>query len=184
FRSTLSELKKAHDKGHVSMTDVVNLGGKPTTLGRALIVEHLPPKMSLVPTILNDPKFEVNKSTISDMVTQIAKNHASVFDLSVNHLKDLGTEQSFKHGFSIGLKDFTTLPERDKIISEYKKKADHIHATEADHHKREEKLVDLWGKATQEMDDALKKRAGETRLSTMVYSGVRGKKEQLRQMVA
>jgi DNA-directed RNA polymerase subunit beta' len=182
--ASLSEMKKAHDKGQLAMTDVAVLGGKQTTLGRALIAEHLPSKLGMLPKLLRDPTFIVKKGTLGEIVTQIAKDHPEHFATAVNHLKDLGTEQSFKHGFSIGLKDFEPVPERDRIVAEAQKKADLIHAHEKDPAKRDEKLVDLWTGATKELDQALARREGETRLSTMVFSGARGKKEQLRQMVA
>jgi DNA-directed RNA polymerase beta subunit/DNA-directed RNA polymerase beta' subunit len=182
--NTIGEMKKAHGKGEIEMTDVASLGGKPTTLGRALIAEGLPPKLESLPKILRDPAFVVTSGTLREMVREVAKGHAAHFDSAVNHLKDLGTDQSFKQGFSLGLKDFAPLPERDKIVAEHQKKADHISATEKDHVKRDEKLVDLWTGATAQIMSALEARKGETRLSTMVYSGARGKKDQYRQMVA
>jgi len=186
--ATLKELKKAHENHKIGLTDVVSLGGKPTTVGRALIVEGLPAASAHVKPILNDPKFVITAGVLRDIVGGISKNHPEKFDQVVNHLKDVGVDQSFKEGFSLGLKDFATLPERDRILAAAKKEADHVHRTVKDATERDAKLVSLWTKATKALDDASEARfttpGASNRLAQMVYSGSRGKKEQLRQMVS
>lgn len=185
---TVGDLKKAFEDHQVGLTDVVKLKGAPkeTTVGRVLIAEGLPSGFERNFEILHDPKFSINKSSLEGLVAALAKKHSDKFNDAVNHLKDLGTHHAFKEGFSIGLKDFGTLPERDHIIAETKKKVDHINSTVRDPHEREAKVIDAWTKATSELDEASKTRFGHgsNRLATMVYSGARGKTEQLRQMIS
>jgi len=183
---TIAEMKKAHDSGQLQMTDVVHLQGAkgPTTLGRLLIAEKMPRGFSKNETLLHDPNYVVSKGTLHGLVEEVARKHPDHFDSAVNHLKDLGTDQSFKHGFSIGLKDFATIPERDRIIHEYEQGAQKMKASIKDRKQLSKALEAHWTEATQKLDAATKKVGSDNRLATMVHSGARGKQNQLRQMIA
>lgn len=188
--STIKDLKKAYEDHQIGLTDVVKLKeakkGASTTAGRVLIAEHLPSGFEKNIAILHDPKFTITKGSLGEIVGLLAKNHQGKFNEAINHLKDIGTEQSFKQGFSIGLKDFASLPEREHILADAQKKVDHIRHVEKDPVERDLKVIDAWSKATTAMDRAAEARlaGGTNRLATMVYSGARGKREQLRQMIA
>jgi DNA-directed RNA polymerase subunit beta' len=185
--ATMAALKKAHENHEVGLTDVVKLGGKPTTIGRALIAHGLPPQSAFVKAILNDPDFRIDKKVIGNIVGDISKNHPEKFDQVVNHLKDVGVDQSFKEGFSLGLKDFAPLKARDHIFAQAQKESDHARRTITNIHERDAKTVAVWDKARMQIEDAARAEyhaGGGSRLAQMVYSGARGKEEQYRQMVA
>jgi DNA-directed RNA polymerase subunit beta' len=185
---TVDELSDLVDKGLLTHTDVVRVeqvGNRPTTLGRLRIESRLPRDFAMRGQVLYDPEFEISKKPMGSIVTELAKKHPGEFDKVVNNLKDLGTEQSFKHGFSLSLKDFAPLPERDQIVAEAQHQAAKIdpslHSWE-----REAKLVEIFSKATEKLDAAARVRLPKegSHLGAMVYSGARGKPEQLRQMIA
>lgn len=190
FKSPV-ELNHAVDKGEVKHDDVVKVGGKETTFGRLLVNSRLPKGFSESQDLLHDPNYVIKKGKMFDLATNIAKNHERDFAKSINDLKDLGNEHSFKAGFSFGLKDLRTLPGRDAILAKADAEAARIRKTVKDKDELYEKLVGPMGvytRATKEIDKALEQHYKETgeknRLMTMVYSGARGKTEQLRQMVA
>lgn len=184
FNSVI-ELNKAVDKGEVGMTDVVKVKGQETTLGRLLLESRMPRDFHLNKEILHDPNFLIDKKSLSSkIITPLAKNHTRDFASVVDKLKDLGNEHAFKFGFSFGLKDLATLPERDKILAEADRKAAQIRKSESDKRIRDEKIVEVYQSATEQIEQATKKLPNTNRLATMVLSGARGKTEQLRQMIA
>jgi DNA-directed RNA polymerase subunit beta' len=181
----LRHLVEVGKVGHTDIVKVDSAGAKPTTFGRMWMAKELPSKLSLRDKLLHDPAFELSSKPLKEFVNVLAKEHSDTFDKSINHLKDLGNDYSYKSGFSFGLKDFATLKERDSILSLAHKKAKaalHI----KDKNKREDAVISAYNKATEDIEAAAKAQyvKGGNRLFTMVYSGARGKPEQLRQMIA
>lgn len=187
---SVSSLEKDVDAGKAHVSDVVKVkglfGGKPTTFGRVLIESRLPRGFSHSQDILHTPQFELTKKTLGDKLTHtLAKEHSGGFAKSIDELKDLGNEWSYKLGFSIGLKDLAPLKERESILTIAHAKADEakkIHNLE----EREKAVVEAYTDATKQMDAAIRKshENSDNRLATMVYSGARGKSDQLRQMIS
>jgi DNA-directed RNA polymerase subunit beta' len=90
-------------------------------------------------------------------------------------------------GFSVGLKDLIPTKSRDPIIKHYQALADKIHSDKAlKTDEKEKKLVGIWSEATSKIDEAMQKELtlSGNHFADMVYSGSKGKKDQLRQMVA
>ena len=186
--SSVAELARAHEKGEVGMTDVVHVKGdkKPTTYGRVLLYQQLPSDHEKGDAVLHDPAFLMTKGELTGIVKTVSKKFPHRFDETVNKLKDLGTEQSYQQGFSIGLKDFAPLPEREAILAEAHKKAAKVHASGMSAVEKETAVVDIYQDATKELAAAAKNRLPKegNRLAQMVYSQARGKPDQLRQMIA
>ncbi len=183
-------LSKAVDRGDLHTTDVVKVkglfGGKPTTLGRILIESRLPRGFEHGPEILHSPEFEINSKVMSGKINPlIASKHESDFAKSINDLKDLGNEHSYKFGFSIGLKDLAPLKERKGILDAANLRAD-IAKKITNKDDRDKALVGIYTDATEQIDEATKKSLSKSdnRLAQMVFSGARGKPGQLRQMIA
>jgi DNA-directed RNA polymerase subunit beta' len=186
--NSVADLAKAVDKNEIAHSDVVRIKGfkEPTTYGRVLIESRLPRGFSKSKDILHNKEFSVTKGVLGDISTQLAKQHSDHFAKSIDALKDLGNEHSFKFGVSFGLKDLKTLPERDSILAEAHKKADTARKGIKNEKELEAKLVSIYQDATKQIDDAAEKRykGSDNRLAQMVYTGARGKKEQFRQMIA
>jgi DNA-directed RNA polymerase subunit beta' len=181
---SVAELKKAHEDHKIGLTDVVKVKGAKgdTTLGRLLIAQAMPSGFKLNTDILHNPEYEIEKKKLRALVTELAKEHSRDFAGTIDRLKDLGNHHSFKAGFSFGLKDLAPLAQRDKIVAEAKVEADR--ATKAGNH---DEAIDVWTRATKKMEqaaeDEYKKDKSKNRLFQMVFSGARGKAEQVRQMV-
>lgn len=180
------DVDKAADRGEIGHNDVISFNGKETTLGRMRIAARLPKSMGLRNDVLHNPGFEINKKTMNQIATDMAKHHKDEFADSIDSLKDLGNEHSYKSAFSIGLKDLKPLPQRDSILAAAHKQAEQAKKSIKDKNALEEKLIGIYTKATEEIDAAAKKHlhGSDNRLATMVFSGARGKPEQLRQMIA
>lgn len=177
---------RAADKREIDHTDVIKLNGRETTLGRMRIAAWLPKSMHMREGVLHDPSFEITKKTMNHVATDLAKNHQEHFAQAIDALKDLGNEHAYQSAFSIGLKDLKPLEDRDRILASAHKEADHAKKTVKNKSDLDQHLVQIYSKATEELDAAAKHRLAGTsnRLATMVYSGARGKPEQLRQMIA
>jgi len=179
------ELNKAVDRGEVKPTDVVKIGGKETTFGRLLLESRMPRDFHLNKDILHNPLWTIDKKSLnSQIITPLAKNHTRDFASVVDQLKDLGNEWAYKLGFSFGLKDLATLPQRHKILGDAQKQVTAIKNTVKDKDEQNKRIIDIYQKATEQLEHAAKLPAGQNRLADMVVSGARGKAEQLRQMIA
>jgi DNA-directed RNA polymerase subunit beta' len=187
FRS-VEELEKAVDTKQATLTDVVQVAGfkKPTTLGRILVESRLPRGFAKSHDILHSSDFELNKKTLrSDIVARVANDHANDFSKTVDALKDLGNEQAYRMGYSFGLKDLKTIPERDGIVAEADRKAHAIRVGSGTAEHKKSETIKAYQEATKKLDQAQKSQMGKgNRLATMVLSGARGDAEQLRQMIA
>ncbi len=189
---SVADLEKAVDSNALHVTDVVHVKGfdKPTTLGRILVESRLPRGFHVSKDILHNEEYKIDKKTLGrDLATVLAKNHMAEYPKIIDSLKDLGNKYSYKLGFSIGLKDLAPLPERAGILAEARKEISHLKGEHGDKDSRiehERQSVDIWKAATKKMDEAAELRYTKdgNRLAMMVYSGARGKKDQLRQMLA
>ena len=187
--ATIADVKSALSKHDIHPTDVITLKGATgqTTAGRLLFTEHLPSGFSMNKDILHNPKLDVTKKFLSEQIaTGLAKGHVNSYAKSIDGLKDLGNSWSYKLGVSFGLKDFAVLPERDSILKDAAKEAEQATKAGKPGDALDKRLVEIYSDATQKLDVAAKARwsHSDNRLGRMVFTGARGKAEQLRQMVA
>lgn len=185
----VADLEKAVDNGEITHTDVTHvrsMGSKPTTLGRILIESRMPRGFAYSKDILHNSQYEITKKTLGGEITPaLAKQHAGDFAKVVDDLKNLGNEFSFKFGFSFGLKDLAPLKERAGILT--KAHADVAHARkDVNKEEGDKRAIDIYQKATADLDKAAKDTLSNSsnRLGVMVFSGARGKPDQLRQMIS
>lgn len=187
--SNFQEAMKAKERGQLHVTDGITINGHNTTLGRAIIAQHLPEAIKMDEHFnkdFEDPKFELHKRDVHRMLETIAKHDPKSFSFTVDHLKDLGNQYSYELGFSFGLRDIGAYKSiRDPIL----KKADAEAAKAKSDQKltpaqRHDKLEDIYTKATTELIDAHRPVfiKNDNRMWRMVSSGARGKMEQFRQM--
>ncbi len=187
--SNFQEALKAKERGHLHVTDGITINGHKTTLGRAIIAQHLPDTLktdSLLNKEFEDPKFELHKKDVHRMLESIAKHDPKSFAFTVDHLKDLGNQYSYELGFSFGLKDIGAHKSiRDPILKKSDAEANAVKAnnklTPAQKH---EKIVDIYNKATDELVEAHLPifKEENNNMYRMVSSGARGKMSQFRQM--
>jgi DNA-directed RNA polymerase subunit beta' len=184
----MHEARRAKMRGEINLTDQINVGGDPTTLGRMEIEDVLPNRLR-----------ETGKKPVKDMrlfdkkgaktvLTDLAKNNPDLYAEVSNRFKDIGNDHSYEIGFSIGLDDFNVVnkKERDQKISAGQREADRIRGSHKDKRLGLQKAIEHLQGVDDEIDklnDASLKR-NPTNISEMVTSGSRGKPEQLKQIIS
>jgi DNA-directed RNA polymerase beta subunit/DNA-directed RNA polymerase beta' subunit len=186
---SFQEAMKAKERDQLHVTDAVTINGHKTTLGRAIIAQHLPDALKLDESLnkkFQDPDFELHKKDVNHLLEVIAKNDPKSFAFAVDHLKDLGNQYSYELGFSFGLKDIGAHKSiRDPIIKKSDSEAAKVKAdaslTPAQKH---DKIVKIYDKATDDLVDAHRPifEKEDNNMYRMVSSGARGKMSQFRQM--
>jgi DNA-directed RNA polymerase subunit beta' len=185
--STYEQARKAYDQGKLSPNEVIKVGGKDTTLGRLMIAKQLPREFSKMGDLLHNSDVVIAKRSgegklgLHDILTEIAKKNPKDYANTVDRLKDIGNDYSYQAGFSISLNDLGVNKEvRDQVLSKADREASKILNSPIPD--KDKKLVDVYDKATKELEDKLKHTFKNNNLFTMVDSGARGKWSQFRQM--
>lgn len=114
--ATDKEAIDAADKGEVSYTDVMNIGGRETTPGRAKVYASLPEKIRS-DKFYTDPTFVLGKGNLAKVLTVMGREAPGDFAPAIDKLKNIGFGYAHTSGFSFSLDDFSTLSEiRDKHL--------------------------------------------------------------------
>jgi DNA-directed RNA polymerase subunit beta' len=192
---TYQEALRAKERGVITPNDVIAVAGKKTTLGRLIIAEHLPEDLKKgenFAKMLQSPDFALvkraktpNQLGVTNLLDQIAHNDPKNFAMTVDRLKELGNQYSYELGASIGLSDLRGNTKiRDDVMKKYDSEAVKVNASKSSKIDKDQKLVDIYTRATDELVSAHKDHFQKTdnRLYTMVASGARGDMSQFRQM--
>jgi DNA-directed RNA polymerase subunit beta' len=187
--ANFQEAMKSKERGQLHVTDGITINGHKTTLGRAIIAQHLP-EVAKMDEGLNkkfqDPEFELHKKDVHHLLEVIAKHDPKSFPVTVDHLKDLGNQYSYELGFSFGLKDIGAHKSiRDPILKRSDADASKVKLdTKLTPAQKHDKIVDIYTEATKELVDAHRPifKKEDNNMYRMVSSGARGKMEQFRQM--
>lgn len=183
------EALAAAEKGEISMTDVVDMGGMKTTAGRVLFNNALPTKVRS-DELLTDPKMVMGKGLLQKVLRDVAKKTPAEFQQTADRIKDLGFGHAYNTGFSFDLDDFNTLTGiRDKHMKaarvkersiRKKQKMKLISAKAAD-----AQIVDLYTSVTASMSEEAKKSLDKqgNKLRAMNKAGVKPAWGQLQQML-
>ena len=167
------------------INDVVHLNGKETTKGRMLLAEKLPDKFK-THEMLHSPDYTLKKGSIHGLLEDLAKHDSKAYPDIVNHLKDLGNKYSYDEGFSFRLADLNPLKKkREEILKPYNEQANKINSSNISREQKDEKLVELYGQATKELDSKLHaeyKTKNNNNIFKMVDTKARGSAASFRQM--
>lgn len=169
----LSEGWEAGGNGHGPIVE--------TTVGRVIFNEAFPAEFEYI-------NHHVQKGDVGAIVDQCV----SVYDRAtvegiLDNLKHLGFHYSTRAGVTIGLDDVVTPKEKSKILDIHEKLAEKVEAQYrrgiiTDDERREE-LIAIWGKATDEVKEAMENTFTERNpIYMMAYSGARGTLQQIRQI--
>ena len=170
----------AFDKGEIRETDVVEVGGASTTVGRILVNRALPLNLRR-----ND--IVMDKNTVTGILNTVARENPKALAPVVDTLKNIGNEYAYLSGFSVGLDDLG-LPhgQVDQVMRKYDRLAAEATRTIRNKKELDDRVVSIYGKAYDELkklaDKALKE--GDSSLSQMIRSGGRGDITQATQIVA
>ncbi len=169
---------------NLHISDVVLLNGKETTKGRQVLAEKLPHEFK-TNDMLYSPSYTLKKGSIHSLLEDLAKHDPKSYPQIVNHLKDLGNKYSTDEGFSFRLSDLHPLKEkRDEILKPYNEEARKVNMSSISQEKKDERLVDIYSKATKELDDKLhpEYRKMDNNIFKMVDTKARGSAASFRQM--
>jgi DNA-directed RNA polymerase subunit beta' len=95
---TSKEAAKAFEAGDIGLTDIIKIGGKNTTLGRAMVNGALP-------RALRDPDVILTKEKVGDIISTMARENPKVLPATLDHFKDLGYRMAYESGATIGMED-------------------------------------------------------------------------------
>jgi DNA-directed RNA polymerase beta subunit/DNA-directed RNA polymerase beta' subunit len=184
--ASLSELRRAVNSGKLHGTDVVTLNGQRTTFHRAELVDALPEQAREGNKhLLTDLGYRLTKAKQGALFESMAHSGADgkEFGAAINAVKDLGNKVVSTGGFSFGLKDIAPQKAlRAAAFADADKAVAQLRGVE-----REEKIVDLYSKATtaleKDVQQMAQERASESALAKLqVAAGIKG--NGYRQLVA
>ena len=185
---TSEEALSAMRRGQIKPTDVIRVGGQETTAGRLQIEMVLPDRFRETGKKKASEMRVFDKKVTGQVLLDIAKNDPKLYGEVANHFKDLGNEYSTELGYSIGLDDFSVINKavRDRTFSAAETRAAAVRERHLPRDKEERLILDIFEKVRDELDEVndAHLKDNPTNISLMVFSGSRGKPEQLKQIVS
>ena len=189
YRGEMLDLSKLYDQQAVMRCEEeqVESGMIQTTVGRAIINDHLPEEMPYINGLLK-------KKGLGQLVNYCylrfgRKNTVETLD----RLKDLGFLYATKAGFTIGIDDLVIPENKHSLVEAAEKEVIEIEQQYLDgaitNGERYNKVVSIWSDVTEEISDEMFESMSEMTQSkelnpifVMADSGARGSKQQIRQL--
>lgn len=200
-----ADILHAAQNGKISMTDVVDYGGKKTTAGRIILATGLPEPMQQ--KIMHDFSASFNKAGSVQLLSELGKNHPEEFGLYVNRLKNLGSGAAsgsltvplpkpmqadhtgpsmhfHVQALTLGLNDLEPdRAARDKALAGVKSEVDKVHKMSLPSAEKDRRLVELYTKAGKDMQAIHLDKPKESHLHDLLGAGVKPTMDQYKQMV-
>ena len=172
--SNQADLEKAVKQGKLDVTDVAQVGGKKTTLGRLQLHATLPKDMQ-DEKILSDFKYRFDKKEQGKTYQQMAELDPKSYARRVDRLKDLGNERAYFMGYTVGLDDLKVHRDvRDPVLKKARERTAGLNMEKEEDAK---KLVSVYADALTEIETKVKGKAqkGLTNLDrTERSAGIKG----------
>jgi DNA-directed RNA polymerase subunit beta' len=152
-----------------------------TTLGRALFNDALPVDYPFIDRM-------VDKTALSAIVNDLAEKYPKVeVAASLDALKEAGFHWATRSGVTISFSDVVAPASKPEILNAYEAKAAAVQEQYEDglitDEERRHELIEIWTKATDEVDKAMRENFPERNtVYRMVSSGARGNWMQVRQI--
>ncbi|MDP4961004.1 MAG: DNA-directed RNA polymerase subunit beta', partial [Mycobacterium sp.] len=150
-----------------------------TTLGRVLFNELLPLGYAFV-------NKQMHKKEQAKIINDLAERYPMiVVAQTVDKLKDTGFHWATRSGVTVSMADVLVPPEKAEILERHEIEADDIEKKyqrgAVNHQERNDALVELWKKATEEVGEALRAHyPKDNPIITIVESGATGNFTQTR----
>ncbi|HSX43998.1 MAG TPA: DNA-directed RNA polymerase subunit beta', partial [Candidatus Saccharimonadales bacterium] len=185
--SGINETLMAFDNGEISLQTRVKVpfrgSTRETTLGRVLFNEIFP----------EDFDFQdeaMTKKKLQQVMAKVYQQYGQTITAEIaDDLKDLGFKYATYSGLSMGMDDFSDIPELDKIIDDGEKKVTKIseqyHQGFITDDERYRLTVDTWQEVANLVQTTLSAQFAteDSAMSTAVISGARGNIGQVNQAV-
>ena len=150
-----------------------------TTLGRVLFNELLPQGYPFI-------NEQMHKKVQAKIINDLAERYPMiVVAQTVDKLKDTGFYWATRSGVTVSMADVLVLPNKQEILERYEDEARGIEKKyqrgALNHQERNDALVELWKKATEEVGDALRDHyPDDNPIKLIVESGATGNFTQTR----
>ena len=156
-----------------------------TPAGRVLFNQHVPEEVGYVNELLSKKKLQV---IISDVFKITGMDITAKF---LDDIKELGFQEAYKGGLSIGLNDVMIPDVKDKLIEEAKTEVEEVWNNYLmgliTDNERYNQVIDIWTRINSQITGTLMKQLEEDKqgfnsIYMMMHSGARGSREQIRQL--
>ena len=156
-----------------------------TPAGRVLFNQHVPEEVGYVNELLSKKKLQV---IISDVFKITGMDITAKF---LDDIKELGFQEAYKGGLSIGLNDVMIPDVKDKLIEEAKAEVEEVWNNYLmgliTDNERYNQVIDIWTRINSQITGTLMKQLEEDKqgfnsIYMMMHSGARGSREQIRQL--
>ena len=189
YRGGMLDLSKLYDQQAVMRCEEeqVESGMIQTTVGRAIINDHLPEEMPYINGLLK-------KKGLGQLVNfcYLHFGHRNTVE-TLDRLKTLGFLYATKAGFTIGIDDLVIPENKPRLVEAAEKEVIEIEQQYLDgaitNGERYNKVVSIWSDVTEEISDEMFASMSEMTESkdlnpifVMADSGSRGSKQQIRQL--
>lgn len=184
--TTAAQAVKMVKDGKLKANEVLTIDGKETTGGRLMLAAELPEEMRGHDALLHDPKYKLDKGTLSNMLTEIARKHPQDYARVVDAWKDHGNHLSYLHGSSFGIKDFHDgIALRDHILKPFRAEEAKLHASSASQEEKDHKVVEIYTRAIDALENTGKPiyAKSSNRVYEMASAGASKGWDQFRQLV-
>ena len=165
-----------------------------TTVGKIIFNEHIPQDLGFVDrtkpenSLKLEIDFKVRKQELEKIIDKCIKIHGTALTAQVlDKIKALGFKYSTKAAITVAVCDAEIPPEKKEILR--KAETDVQGITEAfsdgylSNQERKEAVLEIWGKATDDVSSALKNGLDQYNpIFMMADSGARGSMNQIRQL--
>ena len=176
--STFSEALMAYDAGQIQLQSFVRVPFRgevrETTLGRIIFNDILPEDFEFQDDIMTKKKLA---QVMAEIYTKYGQETTA---RAADDLKDLGFVYATRSGLSLGMADFTDIPQLHELLDKGEKKATEI-SEQYDQgfindDERYRLTVENWMQTTNEVKDTLSKQFAneDSAMATAVVSGARG----------
>jgi len=148
------------------------------SLGQAIFNDALPKGYPFV-------REQADKGKLSQIVNKLAEEYPGEVAATLDRIKDAGFYWATRSGVTVALSDILTPPNKAEIVSKYEAAAakvqDDFEMGFIDDGARRKELIDIWTKATDEVQVAMRENFPvDNTINRMVSSGARGNWLQIR----
>ncbi len=156
-----------------------------TVAGRVIFNQLVPEEVGFVNELLSKKKLQ---RIISDVFKISGMARAAQF---LDDIKNLGFQESYKGGLSIGLNDILIPETKNDLIDEAKSEVDEVWNNYLmgliTDNERYNQVIDIWTRVNSQITSTLMKQLEEDKggfnsIYMMMHSGARGSREQIRQL--
>ena len=156
-----------------------------TVAGRVIFNQYVPDEVGFVNELLSKKKLQV---IISDVFKITGMGVTARF---LDDIKELGFQEAYKGGLSIGLNDVMIPEVKDELIDEAKNEVDEVWNNYLmgliTDNERYNQVIDIWTRINSQITGTLMKQLEEDKqgfnsIYMMMHSGARGSREQIRQL--